>query len=247
MITKKIFTFYTEPIPNYIKLCLKTWQKYKPKDYELIFLNKKNINQYIEKTHFSQAQKAIKENNTFLLSLLVINSQGGLYLSPDTIFLPNFSINTKLLEHSDVIFYSLSQNYTHNGFVLGKKKSNTLKNLIKKYKPQNTQNISSYITTKTGFSISDITNELTSNKISILDSEKEKFLIELAEFGVISKQLYEDFYFTNNHTIPNFLKKYNSFFALNKELTPKKYIKMPEKEFLKQGILLSNIFQSVLK
>ena len=87
---KNIYTFW-EPksvIPGFIKLCIRTWEKFLP-EYKIIILDFETVSQYIGETLFA---KIICTNlsvmvQTDAIRVAILNKYGGIWIDADTIIL----------------------------------------------------------------------------------------------------------------------------------------------------------------
>lgn len=86
--SNKIFTFWekADEMPDYIKMCIKSWQKYLP-EYKIIILNYSNIDCYIGKNFYDKIlyEKFSLAQQSQAIRAAVLNKHGGIWLDADTI------------------------------------------------------------------------------------------------------------------------------------------------------------------
>ena len=247
---KKIFTYIPCPksLPGYLKLCLKTWNKYLPSNYEIITLSPQNIENYIEKTFITESiLKKLPENSYLIqeyIAYAALYCNGGIFLEQDVIMTPNFSPPDILLSKYEMILYGNSKNDVCHGFIMAQKGAPVLEELLRRlafsfYLPENYNYKSLTI-------LRNLLKEDNSQKVIVLDCEDSGYLMEKSMYGVFNSYLYKKYYFSNICSQKEFFNTTKGLTALHKELTPEIYRKMNEKEFLNQDILLSNIFKTLL-
>lgn len=246
---KKIYTFVDEnKLPDYVKLCLKTWHKSIPSGYELVILNRNNILNYISKELLpdTMLQKAACSFPYFFdyISAAVLYSNGGIFLNPDIIMTSNFRPNDILLKNTDLVLFSDGKNNVCSGYMMGRKSSPILEELLRRYRfasylPLNDSVSKNYI-------INDIVKDSSSRDILLLDCEDYGYFMEKAMYGVSNKYLYEKYYFTDICSVDEFFENSKGLTALRNSLTPEVFKAMNEKEFLSQNILLSKIFNRII-
>lgn len=85
---KKIFTFWEpkDKIAPYLKLCLKTWEKFLS-DYEIVILDYETTNQYLGENFFD---KSLYDNFSLpkqadAIRCAILNKFGGIWMDIDTI------------------------------------------------------------------------------------------------------------------------------------------------------------------
>ena len=85
---KRIFTFW-EPkknMPGYIRLCLKTWEKFLP-DYEIVICDYSNLKDYLTPEEIRQFlyRKFPLQQQSDALRTILLKKYGGIWLDADTI------------------------------------------------------------------------------------------------------------------------------------------------------------------
>jgi len=93
---KVIFSFW-EPlgaIPGYIRLCIKTWEKYLP-DYNIKILDYKKLKNYLGKSLFNKiiCKEMPLSMQADAIRVALLKKFGGLWMDTDTIILSNNFIN----------------------------------------------------------------------------------------------------------------------------------------------------------
>jgi len=100
-IPKKIWTFWDNPIiPDIIDKCIGTWKKHNP-NYEIIVLNKNNLNNYLPEVDFSKI-KHIHNNSpekfSDMVRLHVLAKYGGIWSDASIICLKPYDYWINLLQ-----------------------------------------------------------------------------------------------------------------------------------------------------
>lgn len=260
---KKIFTFWEpkESIPGYLKLCMKTWEKFLP-EYEIIVLDYNNLEQWIGKDFYDQyLYKAFSlPIQADAVRAAVLQKHGGIWLDTDTICTSKNA--SKILEtNSDFVIFGL-----HIGIISASEKSYILKKWIKwikvkiklHKKDNNLFNHIFHYTYKRKFKSWDylgnsILNRIIKNKdsetfttldVSGLKLTPEKNYKDEKGLQLNTVQNYINFYFEND--LSKYALKDNcGFIYLHNSWTPDKYKKMSEDEFLKTENTISSIFKSL--
>ena len=89
-IPNKIWTFWDGDIPELVKKCIGTWKKYNPQ-YEIIVLNKENLNDYLPNINFS-SMKNINSPEHFsdMVRIHILAKEGGIWCDASIICLKSF-------------------------------------------------------------------------------------------------------------------------------------------------------------
>ena len=125
-----IFTFW-EPInsiPGIIRLCIKTWKIFLPKDYKIIILNYHNLKYYLS---FRLINKILCKKMTLAIQadairIAILQKYGGIWMDTDTIITNSECIN--MFNGSDLIMFGNTKyNTMHIGFIYAKNNSTILK------------------------------------------------------------------------------------------------------------------------
>ena len=246
-----IFTYLNLPkeSPSYINLCIKTWQKYIPEGYNVAILNPENLKNYISSEILNKnIYDRISSDFSFLayeyIAAAVLYCNGGIFLEPGIIMTEKFSPPEILLSKFEIILYGSSKTNICPGFIMAKKESEILEELLRRltfflYLPE-TKNYRHLMLLK------DMLKENYSSTAVVLDCENTGYLMEKALYGVCNSYLYSKYYFSNICSIEDFIKTTKGLTFLQVQNTPEIYKKMSEQEFLKQDILLSKIFKTLL-
>ncbi|MDD6808015.1 MAG: glycosyltransferase [Oscillospiraceae bacterium] len=132
MIPKKIHYcwFGGKALPNEVKNCIKTWEKYCP-DYEIIEWNEKNFDvnthPFLKKAYESKKWAFVSD----YVRLKVVYEEGGIYLDTDVELLKNLDF---LLENDFFIGVQQSQKCVTTGLGFGAEKNNQVVfNMLQKY------------------------------------------------------------------------------------------------------------------
>ena len=246
----KIFVFglYTQTIPPYLNLCLKTWRKNLPDGYEIIFLNENNIYDYIPAKFLPLMHT---ESNCILrayfyeyISAAVLYYNGGIFLDRDVIITEKFLPPDILLSRYNLVLYGNSAFDICHGFMMAnqycpllKELMNRLVLLLKNPAPRNF---------KKNEVLKNVLKDYLLQDTLVLDAEETGYCMEKAMYGVFSSYLYNRYYFTDIGNVEDFCNVTKGITALNDSFSPEKYRQMSEKEFLNQEILLAKIFKVIL-
>lgn len=236
---KKIYTFIGDKgLSPYLSLCIKTWRKNIPEDYEIVKLNSKNLSDYIPNNILPDPTRASSSFSHFFdyIASAVLFCNGGIFLSPEVIMTQSFYssglLDESLLEKTDLVLFGREKGREIcKGFMMANKGSKILKYFLE---------------SKDNISLSELLRGTSEGHVISLDAEDSGYLMELAMYGVFSEYIYQRYYFTNIGSTKDFFKASRGITYLNSAWTDEKYNKMSENEFLKQDILLSKIFKSII-
>ncbi|MBS4759709.1 MAG: hypothetical protein KHX03_03310 [Clostridium sp.] len=240
---KKIYTFFSagdEMIP-YSGLCLKTWKKNLPKDYEIEIINNSKIFSYISRNLLPGPIEAVCSSPLFFdyLALNVLYNNGGIFLRPHIVMTEKFKPCELLIESSDLVFYYNMDLYNCcPGFYMAKRGSLLLKNMLDRFFTASDMCLSKIFF----HSLRDVKY----GRFLGIDAENTGFLMEKSLFGVYNEYIHKKYYFTDICSWDEFVKTSKGLTLLNCLWLPEKYKKMGEFEFLNQNILLSKIFKKIL-
>ena len=264
----KIFTFWEprDKIPGYLKLCIKTWQKFLPL-YEIIILDYQLSKELLGVELFS---KIICKNMSLPLQadairVALLNKYGGIWLDTDTIIL-NSEFITKFVNYELGMFGDVKRKIQYIAFIYSIKNSTLLNEWLNQiiinvktyksilYNKNNTINWKkSFEKVRSnfflGYSIIDtLLKNITDKKYFRLDAKRMNIFPERTLFNNNNtnyEHLYVEFYFKKRE--PQIILKNNvSLILLHNSWTPLKYKRMSEYEFLKQDILLSKLLSKLL-
>ncbi|MBR2069433.1 MAG: FkbM family methyltransferase [Candidatus Gastranaerophilales bacterium] len=263
---KYIFTFW-EPvnkIPDYLKLCLKTWEKFLP-EYKIIILNYSNLNEWLGYEYYDEYlyKNFSLPKQADAIRAKLLNKYGGIWFDIDTIITSN-KIKDILNLKSDTILFN-----RHVAFITSKKGSyftrkwlkkinkklfwhkfyNCHKNILKYFysiEKQAKLNQWSYFSNSITDEIITKSNE---KQIKSLDKFKYFALPENNFFNTKSQagiEQYVEFYFNNDYS-DFVLNNEHGVILLHNSFTPQNYKKMGEREFLEQNNTLSKVLKNVLE
>ena len=261
-----IFTFW-EPhntIPGIIKLCIKTWKKYLPNDYNVIILDYNNLKYYLSLKLINKilCKKMSLPLQADAIRVAILLKYGGIWMDCDTIITNTKFIN--LINDSNLSFFGNSkQNIINIGFIYAKKNSIILKNWMDGIILRN--RIYKYrLFLKTIFPIkafiksfnkllswdylgNGILNQIIktapNNSYKIIESREAYIFPEIFLHNGSAYKSYLEFYFSKRNYEPESLLKINKgLLMLHNSWIPKKYKNMSEEEFLHQDIMLSHLF-----
>lgn len=268
-ITKNnIFTFW-EPrnkIPGYLKLCIKTWEKYLPQ-YKINILDYEKAKEYIGEKLFS---KIVCKNMTMrvqadAIRVALLNKYGGIWLDTDTIVF-NGKFFEQFRNYELAMIGENKKKIQYIGFIYANNSSlikiwlNQIIDRIKYYKYilSNKQNTKSWNNSwdkvnslfYLGYHIiNPLLKNITDKRYFRLDSSSINTFPERTLFKNISSddlKLYKIFYFEKGDP-EIIIKKSKGFILLHNGVTPKKYKDMTEAEFLNEDILLSKLLSKLLE
>ena len=255
-----IFSFWEphEKIPGYLKLCIKTWEKFLP-DYNIIILDYKNVKAYLGETLFSNiiSKTMSLPIQADAIRVALLNKFGGIWLDADTIITDGKFI--KKLKNFELSMLGEEKSQIQNiGFIVSSSNSSIIKEwlneIIYKVNYYNTHYLNSKKRKKIKWNylgngiIDRLVKNTTSKKFFRLDRNKMNALPEIKYFensSLNNMQRYKRFYFRKGD--PQFIiKKAKGIILLHNSWTPLKFKKMTEEEFLKQDILLSRLLDKIL-
>ena len=248
----RIFTFW-EPkgnIPAYLKLCMKTWEKFIP-DSEIVILDYSNIRSFIDIDLYGPE---LFGGNYSLPQIadavrcMLLEQYGGLWMDLDTIILSKEFIKY-FNDSKDVIFFGDSLNRTvHIGIINAIAHSSLMKLWVDGVKDkicnftEKGKDFWAYL----GNSIIYSYVKENIDEIKIIDVVKEEIFPE--KVNAIPKashqNLYVDFYFCKKYHLSD-MKSYA--LMLHNSWTPNIFKKMCEKDFLRYDCTLANILAEIHK
>jgi hypothetical protein len=268
MSSKRIFTFWEprEKMHSYLKLCIKTWQKFLP-DYEIVILDYSNLDKWLGENfypknfyiNFSLPKQADA------IRCAVLKQYGGLWFDTDTIITSPKCRNILNTDSELVLFYR------HIGFIVAKQNGYVLNKWEKKIqqriwlyelckKSKLVRNVFSLFKRKyrrleswnyLGNSILDkILKNANSKQFLSIDRDNAKALPEIVwarENNINDDPLttYRKFYFESDFS--NYaLHDNQGIICLHNSWTPDEYKDMSEKKFLSQNMTLSHILKHIL-
>ena len=263
-----IFSFWEpkDKMPGFLKLCIKTWEKFLP-EYEIIILDYKTTKYYLGETLFS---KIICKNMSLMLQadairIAILNKFGGIWMDADTIILNKEFL--KKFRNSDLAMVGDKKiNFHYISFISASKNSSILHKWLKQiiFNVKNYKNIllnqKNTINWKNSWKkvnswhylgngiIDPILSNVTDEGFLCVDSNEINVFPEIKFFQNSSLHefyLYRSFYFQNRDpTI--ILNDTKGLIFLHNNWTPLVYKNMSEKDFLKQDILLSKLLLQLL-
>lgn len=219
---------------------------YLPSEFELVVLDESNIFDFID-LEFYKDKIILLKDKLFgyydYIKALVLYCNGGLFLDVDTIVTEKFVVPLSFLKSTNLVAYSDGVGNICCGYLLANKHSFVLEELIRRYQMEyyllknklQAQRLRNFI-------FNDVIRYFDKSEVLLLDAEKEGYLVEKALFGVSSRYLYRDFYFSNKYSLDDFFSRSSGVSALRNSVTPREFKLMNEKDFLKQDILLAKLF-----
>lgn len=275
MQNKYIFTFW-EPknkMPAYIKLCMKTWEKFLP-DYEIVNLNFKNLENYIPKEVLNKIiyKKLSLPQQADCIRAWLLHLNGGYWLDADTIITDGKIVKEMQNYEACFIGNAKTRSNIDIGFIYAKKSSRILKKWAEEI-PNRVKNYKNYRNFKLFYQLfnykehkirkhwgyfghlitDELINKSSENEVFVLDRNEANVYLEnnintnnnqQAELG--TPQTYREYYF-GNVDYQKALNKNKGIIFLHNSWTPKEYKKMSEKEFLNSNTTLANILKELLE
>jgi hypothetical protein len=268
---KYIFTFW-EPkkkIPGYLRLCIKTWEKFLT-EYEIKIFDYRNAKNYIGESLFYKI--ACKEMSKSLqadaIRVALLQKFGGIWMDTDTIILNREFL--KELNRSELIMFGENQNKTQSIAFIYAKKNSTIMNEWLEQIIKNVNIYRDFLLIKRNNSHSEykilakkmkewnylgngiidpLLRNVTNEKYYLrLDKFKMNAFPELLYFenvSIINSDKYKQFYFQKGEP-KKLIHNDKGIIFLHNSWTPKIYKKMTEKKFLKKDILLSKLLAQIL-
>lgn len=259
IIKKRIFTFW-EPkskIPGYVKLCMKTWEKFLP-EYEIVVLDYSNIDLWLGKRFFN---KHLYKNFSLpkqadAIRCGVLEKYGGIWLDADSIITSsefNNFVNIKsefVIVSRHIAFLTTTPHARiSKKWLKGIKRNIYLHKYLTKLHLNNIEFISQKINNW------DFLGNGILNKYLNAKNSKYLYAISKEDFHILPEEkyypnescvaAYRNFYF-NNDCYEYIQKNSNGLILLHNSWTPEKYKRMSETEFLKQNNTLSSLFKDIL-
>lgn len=266
--SKYIFSFWEpkENIPSYLKLCIKSWQKFLP-EYKIIILDYSNLDEWLGQNFFD---KSLYKNFSLpmqadAIRCALLKKYGGIWFDTDTI-ITSENVKNFLNIDSELILIG-----THIGFIVAKKNAKILKKWEKGLK-KNIKLYDFYSKLKPNNPIKSFLKFIYKNKIekwnflgnAILKrplKTKNKtlfFSINRSQIKALpetnyatennlttgSAENYKHFYFLNDYS-DYALKDNAGIIYLHNSWTPKEFLNMSETEFLSCNNTISNIFKKL--
>lgn len=265
-----IFTFWEprDKIPGYVRLCMKTWDKYLP-NYQIIILDYSNLNRYLG---YRMVKKVLSKDMTLPIQadgirVAALRKYGGIWMDADTI-ITNASFLT-MFNDTDLGLFGPSTGGQNIGFIYAKKNSTILaawlrgiiqnvrsyKRLLctKKYFGHeflNTNNLRiSYPWNYLGNSIIDpLVKHASGREYRRVDRDRLYVMPELLynkDFKT-SGEMYQHYYFEKGSP-DDLLEKSGGIIMLHNSWTPPEFKRMSAEQFLQQDILLSKLLATLLQ
>ncbi len=264
---KEIFTFWEpkENMPAYIRLCIKTWEKFLP-DYKIHILSYENLNEFLSKSFDKSLYKNFslpKQADAIRCALLKEN--GGIWLDCDTI-ITSPDIRNILDINSQLVMIG-----NHLAFIKSEKNSKILKYWYKKlinninfYKTHKFQTNKLFYFLESVFHPKLHKNLDSWNYLGnlilkkALKTKNKKLFYKINKFEInafpelkenkniedLTKN-YQNFYYNNDFS-KEVLENTKGIILLHNSWTPSEYLSMSNEEFLQKNCTLSNILKDLL-
>ena len=270
----KVFTFWEprECLPGYIRLCLRTWERYLP-DGEIVVLDDSTIGQWVPQSVVDgvtvRCEKMTLPKQADVYRALVLERHGGVWLDADTIITPKFASSGILSgPRSEVVFFGTRghgvTNLLSGAFVWAEPHAE----IVYRWAMEAVRRVSIFA----GFARNPLLrafrrsewrwvrswnfflNDILDPMIAEVPSEKLR-LLDLHEFGVFphgqadgccSWDRYQEFYFKPGNLM-RALDYTQGLIMLQNSWTPSEFRAMDERTFLSQDVRLASILRELLK
>lgn len=224
-----IYTFWEGKMPDYIKLCMKTWK------FDYVLLNYSNLNEYTD-LDISKIKRFTLPQISDIVRVHILRDNGGIWTDADTIMVGNTLPEENMVGVPE-------ERGAHCGY-LNFEKGHPM---LVEWAEHQDKNINSNIIQPDW----DVFCNLFSDKyikehdeITIRSRRRivpESYMIQ----DNISKQQYVKFYFENNYHLEDI--EQTEMLMLHNSWTPAWYKAMPESEVLRFNCTMSNILKEVLE
>jgi hypothetical protein len=263
-----IFTFW-EPhhsIPGYLSLCMKTWRKNIPDNYNIIILDYSNLQDYLSSKLLNQilCKNMTLQIQADAIRVAILYKYGGFWMDVDTLIINHNFMN--MFSGSDLIMFGISKiKQQHIGFIYASNNSKILKAWLKgiiykiriyefrlslsrifktQYFEQSINQLRNWSYLGNGI-LDDLVNNIPEREFKRIEDNDAYVLPDQILLKGFNIYRYTQFYFSKKITM-QFLKKCKGVILLHNSWTPKKYQKMSEELFLRQNILLSHLISNIL-
>ncbi len=264
---KKIFTFWEpkDKIPGYIKLCMKTWEKYLP-DYEVELCDYDTIKHYLTDEEYEsidfRKMPLAKQSDAIRCALL--SKHGGIWMDADTIITSGGAM--KELQQGNCCMLNNGKPHTLFGAYIYAAQPNTI--FMNKWLTELRPRIAAY---KRAYKfrmfrflfkrkwkqmknwdycvnaiIDPLSAEMLPTELVELNGEMLKVIPErlCVRPGESNKEAYIRFWFEESGDYDD--SAIGSLIFLHNSWTPSRYMVMTEDDFIKQDIPLAKLLNNVL-
>lgn len=247
----RIFTFW-EPrtkLPGYLKLCMKTWEKYIP-NAEIVVLDYSNLGDWIDINEFGPNLLDGRFSLPMIadaIRVMLLEKYGGLWMDTDTIIL-NKNIVEYLKDNKECSMFGYkSSRAVHIAWINSIKNSNIMKEwlLYQKEVITNFRKPEKDFWAYLGNAFVNPYCQSHVEDVAVWDVNDEKCMPELKIAGATHQERYREFYFNLKYKFSDIDTK--NIIMLHNSWTPVEYKNMSEEEFLKTGCTLANILVEVLE
>lgn len=224
---KLIFTFWEGEMPDYIKLCMRTWR------FPYIILNYKNLNEYTNLRVNNLLTRFALPKVADCVRAHVLRDQGGYWLDTDTIMINDKLPDTTVIGYPEIRSNSIGYLYAKEPHM----------DMFEKWSAFQDKILANPNATETHWS--SLSNDFTDpyvkehKDITISDIRNcwpETYMIP----GNIHRQYkYEEFYFDKSYHLSDIHE--TDMLMLHNSWTPDWYKKLSAEEVLRRNCTLSNI------
>ena len=264
---KRIFTFW-EPknkMPGYIQLCLKTWKKFLP-DYNIVVLDYHNLKNYLtpKEIHQFLYKKFPLQQQSDALRTILLEKYGGIWLDADTILTSADIFKIKngscvMIGNESCLHLAFIQ--ASKGGVFIKKWADNVRRRIQDYRrfsrllffkklfKEKRRKFKDWDYLGNGI-IDPLRQSLSANELFVINKDEIGALPEKFYSSEKNSPMdqYRNFYFSKtNISLDDVLNKIQGIILLHNSWTPTEFKNMSQSEFLKQDILMADLFKKILE
>ena len=235
MIKEKVYTFWEGEMPEYIKLCMKTWK------FDYVLLNYYNLNQYTDLKADDRLKRFSLPKIADVVRVHVLRDNGGYWLDTDTIMLKDELPEENMIgypaERGNTIGFLHTEPHTdmyerwasHQDCVI----RTTLLDQHTRWDVMGNAFTDDYLPRHPEITIADVTNRW-----------PETYMFMESQYHVSRRFKYEKFYFDASYNLSDL--RPTNMLMLHNSWTPNDYKMLSEEEVLKRDCTLSNILREVL-
>jgi len=225
-----IFTFWEGPMPDYIKLCMKTWK------FPYVVLNYSNLAKYAIDVPEKIKHLSLPKIADYV-RVHILRDNGGHWLDADTIMLKNELPKEMILGNNETRSNTIGFLYAEKPHLdLFERWAKFQDEIVKNLKPNDITNWDVF-----GNAFTD-TYFKTNSEIAI-GTIAEKWPETRLDGDMPRRNKYENFYFKQNHSLNDITN--TSMLMLHNSWTPQWFKTASEKQVLNFNCTLSNILKAL--
>lgn len=237
---EKIYTFWEGEMPEYVKLCMNTWQ------FPFVVLNYSNLSQYTEQIPEKIKQLKLPKIADYV-RVHVLRDNGGYWLDADTIMFTSIP--------NEIILGDDKTRINSIGFLHTKPNTDMYKEWAK-FQDEMIIKISNMTEDTTSWDIMGnmFTDPYLKKHKEIKIGNRNTRFAEtfMLKENISNRNKYQKFYFETNHTLKDvYIGSMKTFgkgpdmFMLHNSWTPDWYKKLSKEDVLKQKCTLSNLLREL--